>query len=292
MLDLAVADADIISVEKEPKDEAHPFTFPRDELGRRGTALLVAETGDTPEDLRKFFEINPSSAMVFEVLDALAPLRSGGLIQAKDQFAKLLNREWISYTIRHLAALSHLLLWPKDKQTGDLEQAIGIYRRILDEYSHFFEAQLNLGVCYVHQNKWDLAEICFSNASKLHPKEASMRNNLGVLHEYKGDLARAETDFRWSMRFLKKSRENLRQMGFVLEEEAPGLDFREVVKKAHPDNYYLMHPAYDILKQCLDEANAVDLALGQVMEIGDSEIVRRQDDEHGSEQDRGVRTGR
>ena len=80
----------------------------------------------------------------------------------------------------------------KSSKPDDLEEAIRLYRDILDINPDNNAARLNLANLYSERNRWPDAEEQYQEVLKREPKNASAQVGLGVLQRKRGRNPRAE----------------------------------------------------------------------------------------------------
>lgn len=111
-------------------------------------------------------------------------------------------------------------------QAGRLDEAEGLYRRVLAAApAHAFANNL-LGVLASQLGRHDVAEGLYRQAVKASPKTAEFHNNLGLALQEQGKRAEAEASFREAIRLNPKFPEACNNLGTAL------LDGREYAEAA------------------------------------------------------------
>jgi tetratricopeptide (TPR) repeat protein len=76
-----------------------------------------------------------------------------------------------------------------------IRRGISELRRSIEIYHGFSDAHLQMGVAYFKLNKPDSALICYEEALKINPSNATTHNNIGTVLFTKGDYQQALTAF-------------------------------------------------------------------------------------------------
>jgi Flp pilus assembly protein TadD len=76
-----------------------------------------------------------------------------------------------------------------------LRRGISELRKSIEIYHGFSDAHLQLGVAYFKLNKPDSAMVCYQEALKINPTNATIHNNIGTVFFTRGDYQQALTAF-------------------------------------------------------------------------------------------------
>lgn len=75
---------------------------------------------------------------------------------------------------------------------GRLDEAIALYKQVLDKDPSFASAWENMGISYAIMRDFVQAEACLTRAHELAPDNENIKHNLYALYMDKGDVAKAE----------------------------------------------------------------------------------------------------
>jgi tetratricopeptide (TPR) repeat protein len=81
------------------------------------------------------------------------------------------------------------------QQRGDFQSAIRDYEQFLQLSPNSFEAEVNLGAAYTHEEKFDAAIRTYRAALSQQPENQGVLLDLGLAYYKKGDLANAREEF-------------------------------------------------------------------------------------------------
>jgi predicted O-linked N-acetylglucosamine transferase (SPINDLY family) len=98
-------------------------------------------------------------------------------------------------------------------QAGRLDQAVGLYRRVLSVEPSQPDALHLLGMAALAQGRLDEALRLVSRAAQLKPSEAVFVSDLGVVHESLGDFRDAEAAYRRALELNPRHAESLNNLG-------------------------------------------------------------------------------
>lgn len=156
--------------------------------------------------------------------------------------AKKLQLDVIAEAPDHVAALNNLGSIARDE--GDLEGAIGWYRRVLAVASAHLESRQNLATVLIEADRLGEARAEIDQILAAHPDNAEALRSRGRIHLAEARLDAAETDFRAAIaRNPQDMRSFLVLSQVLLDKNHPDLALAEAEKAVDlsPDNPLSLH---------------------------------------------------
>lgn len=133
------------------------------------------------------------------------------------------------------------VIFANNKKFND---AITVFKKILDHNPQSIEALINVGVAYYESNKLDEALDYFEKAKSLDVKQSEVLYNLGLVYEKKNDIIKALTHFKQS---VKSDPSNINALLNIGKIHLQNKDFKyainayENVLKLSPDDLNIYH---------------------------------------------------
>jgi superkiller protein 3 len=122
---------------------------------------------------------------------------------------------------------------------GHLDEAVGHYRKAIDEDAHFADAYNNLGAALARQGNFEEAIAQFGKALAAGLETAQVHDNLGIALTEKGAMAEATAQFERAVQLSPELPEAHYYLGMALVtsgQEAQGLEqWRQTLRLA-PDH--------------------------------------------------------
>ncbi|MBI3265274.1 MAG: tetratricopeptide repeat protein [Acidobacteria bacterium] len=137
------------------------------------------------------------------------------------------------------------------QQSGDFENALVQYKKVLERNEMNAEAHNNLGVLYQNKGLSDEAVREFKRAVSIDPKYSKGHNNLGVALLRSGQVDAAASEFRWLLDADPKNVDALINLGLALKAGNRAIEAREyllralLVKNTHPAVHYNLALLYE-----------------------------------------------
>ena len=107
------------------------------------------------------------------------------LSDAAKLYQSVLKAEPMNVDALHYYGLLH-------HHRGDSKQAVEMILAAVGIKSDYFDAYLNLGNIFLGVSNFENAQKCYEKALELQPTNIGVGTNLGILHKYKGELAKSE----------------------------------------------------------------------------------------------------
>jgi len=149
-------------------------------------------------------------------------------------------------------------------RAGQLDAAASIYKEVLAQSPHDFDASHMLGVIALQQGQFETAQGQLTEAVSIRPRDAAAMGNLGISYLRDGKLEQARQWFEKALKIAPNSVPTLTNMGTVLLESGRTGEALPLARKA----YKLDPKAYDtcnLLGACLLKSGE-ELAAADVLE--------------------------
>jgi Tfp pilus assembly protein PilF len=130
------------------------------------------------------------------------------------------------------------------EQSGNLEAAAAQYQKALELDPNHLGALLGYARLEDHQNHFDSANKLFTKAMKRHPKEASVRNDMGLCYQHHGKLPEAARSLQQAVEMQPQKKLYRDNLATVLVEQNKTDEALDQLTRAHGEavgNYNLAY---------------------------------------------------